>query len=63
MVIVFIWFILAHHGEADPDLLIWIKDFLDQMIGISPWMIVIAIGLVVIAIPIGVMALFLVQRR
>ena len=63
MVIVFIWSILAHHGEADPDLLIWIKDFLDQMIGISPWVIVIAIGLVVIAIPIGVMALFLVQRR
>ena len=63
MVTIVILFILAHHGEADPDLLIWIKDLLDQMIGMSPWMIVIAIGLVVIAIPIGVMTLFLVQRR
>ena len=59
----FILFILIHHGEADPDLLIWIKDLLDQIIGISPWMIVIVIGLIVIAIPIGVMALFLAQQK
>jgi len=63
MLTIFILFILSHHGEADPELLIWIKDLLDQMLGMSPWMIVIAIGSVLIAIPIGVTALFLFQRR
>tara|TARA_B100000745_G_scaffold208320_1_gene137771 strand:+ start:1846 stop:2037 length:192 start_codon:yes stop_codon:yes gene_type:complete len=63
MLTIFILFILSHHGEADPELLIWIKDLLDQMVGMSPWTIVIAIGLVLIAIPIGVTALFLFQRR
>ena len=63
MLTIFILFILSHHGEADPELLIWVKDLLDQMLGMSPWMIVIAIGLVLIAIPIGVTGLFLFQRR
>jgi len=63
MLTIVILFILSHHGEADPELLIWIKDLLDQILGMSPWMIVIAIGLFLIAIPIGVTALFLFQRR
>ena len=63
MLTIFILFILSHHGEADPELLIWIKDLLDQMLGMSPRMIVIVIGLVLIAIPIGVTALFIFQRR
>ena len=53
----------AHHGEADPTLLAWIKDLLDQLIGLGPWTVVILIGVLILAMPAGLSAFYLIQRR
>ena len=55
--------VAAHDGEADPRLLAWIKDLLDQMIGFGPWTVVALIGLLILAMPIGLSAFYLVQQR
>ena len=55
-------FILAHSGDAaDPELLHWIKDRLDQLFGPSPWVLVIVIGTIIFAIPIFVIVFYLMQ--
>ena len=55
--------VAAHHGEAaDPRLLGWIKHLLDQMIGLGPWTVVAGLGFIVVAIPVMVVAIYLVQR-
>lgn len=54
---------LAHHPEpGDPVLLEWIKHQIDAMVGLGPGAMVIALGLVILAIPGAIMAVFLVQR-
>ncbi len=53
----------AHHGEADPTLLAWIKDLLDQLIGLGPWTIVVLIGLLILTMPVGLSAFYLIQQR
>jgi hypothetical protein len=41
-------FILAHSGDAaDPELLHWIKERLDQLFGSSPWVLVIVMGAII----------------
>ena len=55
--------VILHNGAADPGLLLWIKEFLDQLIGFGPWMAVLAIGVLLLAMPIGLVGLFLVQDR
>ena len=55
--------IAAHHGEADPRLLAWIKDLLDQLIGLGPWTVVALIGSLILAMPIGLSVFYLVQQR
>ena len=58
-----LWSISAHHGEAaDPRLLGWIKHVLDQMIGLGPWTVVAVLGFIVVAIPVVVVAVYLIQR-
>jgi hypothetical protein len=54
---------LSHHGEADPTLLEWIKGVLDHLIGLGPWTVVILLGLLVLAIPAGVIVFYLAQQR
>ena len=55
--------ILAHHSEpGDPVLMAWIKHQLDAVVGLEPWAIVIALGLVIVAIPVAIMALYKIQR-
>ncbi len=63
-----LWAILAsvaaHGGEADPILLHWIKDRLDQLIGgAGPWVVVGILGLLIVAVPVAVIAFYLVQQR
>ena len=56
--------ILAHHQEAaDPDLLEAIKHRLDAIFGLGPLTIVIVLGLVIVAIPVGILVFSAWQRR
>lgn len=55
--------IFAHHSEpGDPVLLGWIKDQIDSVLGLGPETIVIGLGLLVIAMPIAIMAVYLTQK-
>ena len=55
--------IFAHHSEpGDPVLLEWIKHQIDAIVGLEAITIVIALTLVVIAIPVAIVALYVVQR-
>ncbi len=56
--------VLAHAGDAaDPELLHWIKDQMDSILGLPPWGIVaITAGIIVMA-PLSVIALYLHQQR
>ena len=54
---------LAHHSEpGDPILLGWIKDQIDAVLGLGDLALVIILGAIVIAIPIGILAAYLMQR-
>ena len=56
--------LLAHHeGAADPDLLDQIKERLDSLIGLDAWAVVLLLVVVIVAIPVGIMVLFALQRR
>jgi hypothetical protein len=55
--------VLSHHGEADPTLLEWIKGVLDHLIGLGPWAVVLLLGLLILAIPVGVIGFYLAQQR
>ncbi len=55
---------LIHHGEAaDPALLQWIKETLDHLIGLGPWTVIIIIGFLILLMPLGLIAFYLVQLR
>jgi hypothetical protein len=59
-----LWSIAAHHSEpADPDLLDWIKGFLDHVFNLGPWTIVVLLALVIVLIPLSIMGVYLVQQR
>ena len=56
--------IAAHHSEpADPDLLEWIKDFIDNLFQLGPWTIVAILALLILLIPVGIVAVYLFQQR
>ncbi len=58
-----LWSIAAHHGEAaDPRLLGWIKHLLDQIIEVGPWTVVVGLGFIIVAIPVAVVTVYLIQR-
>ncbi len=55
--------ILAHHGEpGDPRLMVWIQDLLDSMLGSGPALVVAALGLVIVAMPAAILALYFLRR-
>ncbi|HCP22724.1 MAG: hypothetical protein FI717_02510 [SAR202 cluster bacterium] len=57
-------FILAHSGEsADPELLHWIKERLDQIFGSGPWVVVILMTAIIFAMPLTVAAVYLLQSK
>lgn len=60
----FMRFVIAHQGDsADPELLHWIKDRLDQIIGAGPWLIVGVIIAIIVAIPVSIILFYLIQQR
>ena len=53
-----------HHGEAaDPELLQWIKDLMDQILGLGPWTIVAFVGLLIVAFPTALVLFYVLQNR
>ena len=53
-----------HHGEAaNPELLAWIKQLLDHLLGSATWVIVAIVGLALVAFPVGLVLFYLTQQR
>ena len=56
--------LLLHHSEyIDPTLVDWIRHEIDDIFGLGPTTIVIVLGAVMLAFPIGLMALALRRSR
>ena len=55
--------IAAHGGELDVHLLGWIKDLIDDLLGLSDWAVVALTGAVILVIPVGLLALYFSQRK
>ena len=56
--------VAGHHADAaDPELLVWIKDLIDHMFGVGPWTIVVVIGVILLAMPLGLIVFYLGQRK
>ncbi len=54
---------LAHHSEpGDPVLLEWIQDQIDAVLGLGDLAMIIILGAIVAAIPIGIFAAYIMQR-
>ena len=59
-----LWSVAAHHGEtADPDLLEWIKDRLDNIFNLGPWTAVAVLALIIVLIPLSIIVIYLIQQR
>ena len=53
-----------HQGDAaDPELVHWLKDRMDEIIGLGPWAMVGLMGGLVIAIPVGIGLFYYYQQR
>ncbi|HIF44035.1 MAG TPA: hypothetical protein EYQ67_07825 [Dehalococcoidia bacterium] len=60
----FFSFILAHQGDsADPELLHWIRERLDQIFGFGPWVIVGAMSFIIFCIPMSIIVVYLMQAN
>ena len=56
--------VLLHQGDAaDPELIHWLKDQMDEILGVSPWVMVGAMGAIVIAIPAAIGLFYIYQQR
>ena len=56
--------ILLHQGDAaDPELIHWLKDRMDEIFGVGPWVMVGAIAGIVIAIPAGIGLFYYYQQQ
>ena len=56
---------IPYHHEAlgDPTLLVWIKDIMDQVIGLDPFTLVVIFGAVMLGIPVAILTAYAFQRR
>ena len=54
---------LHHEAPGDPTLLKWVQDRLDHLIGLDAGAMVLIIGLVLLAIPVGILVAVALQRR
>ena len=56
--------ILLHQGDAaDPELIHWLKDQMDEILGLGPWVMVGMMGAIVVAIPAAIGLFYLYQQR
>ena len=56
--------VLLHQGDAaDPELIHWLKDRMDEIFGVGPWVMVGVMGAIVIAIPAAISLFYLYQQR
>ena len=54
----------GHHGEAaNPEMLAWIKQLLDHVLGSAGWVVVAIVGLALVAFPIGLVLFYITQLR
>lgn len=54
---------LHHEAPGDPTLLRWVQDRIDHLFGLDAGAMVIVIGLLLLAIPVGILVAFVLQRR
>ena len=55
--------VLGHHSEpGDPVLFDWLFHLFSSIVNLGPLAVVIVLGVIIIAIPIGILAVFLTQR-
>ncbi len=60
----FIGFILAHQADAaDPELLHWIKERLDQIMPAGPWAVLVLMVLIIVSIPVLIVLVYLLQAK
>ncbi|MDE2939329.1 MAG: hypothetical protein OXR67_10505 [Chloroflexota bacterium] len=53
----------AHHDDiVDPDFLAWLKARLDHIITLDPWVLVIILTVIVLAIPAGIVGFYIYQQ-
>ncbi len=54
---------LHHEAPGDPTLLRWVQERLDHLIGLDAGVMVLIIGLLLLAIPVGILVAYVLQRR
>ena len=53
----------AHHDDiVDPDFLAWLKARLDHIITLDPWVLVIILTVIVLAIPASIVGFYIYQQ-
>ena len=53
----------AHHDDiVDPDFLAWLKARLDHFITLDPWVLVVILTVIVLAIPVGIVGFYVYQQ-
>ena len=56
--------VLQHHADPiDPTLADWLRDEIDALLGLEPGIMVLLLGALVVAFPLGLAVLVLVQRH
>ncbi len=56
--------VLLHQGDAaDPELIHWLKERMDEILGFGPWAMVGMTGAIIIAIPLAIGAFYYYQQR
>ena len=56
--------VLLHQGDAaDPELIHWLKDQMEEIIGLGPWAMVGVTSAIVIAIPVAIGLFYYYQQR
>ncbi len=56
--------LLLHQGDAaDPELVHWLKERMDEILGVGPWVVVGTMSAIVIAIPAAIGLFYLYQQR